>query len=93
MSLVTNLGSMLLNTRRASNAEFGMMQTSNRMINRIGQIGANPSFGMSNIKMLHEQEKDDMTRLQTLNLMRRLSRSMAEAAEKRIKAEKLDYYA
>ena len=87
MSMVSNLFSLQLNTGRSSNAEFGIMKTSNNITNRAMKAGS-LSFGSNNLKTIHEQEKNDMAKLHTMNLMRTISQAMAESAEK-----KLDYYA
>ena len=86
MSLVSNLTSMIMNTRMASDAEFGIMNTSNRIMNRVAQAG-NIGFG-ANLKQIHDQENKDMLHLQNLNLMRKIAEAREEADKKR-----LDYYA
>jgi len=93
MSLISNLFSLQMNTRRASDAEFGMMRTSSQIINRACQPIGSPSFGMNNLSQLHQQEKNDIVRLQTLSLMRKISNAMAESAKERLKEKNLDYYA
>ncbi len=88
MSLVSGLGSMLMNTRIASDSEFGMMNTTNRMMSRVAQAGNTPGFGSDGLRAMHEQEKNDMANLQMMNLMRKIANSRAESDKKR-----LDYYA
>ena len=95
MSFVSNVMALSLNKRRASNAEFGRMKTTNRMMNRIRQAGNSPSFGANNLNQMHEQEKNDMSKLHTFNLMRMISNARAETAEKMAKenAKSFDYLA
>lgn len=85
MSLGINLFSQQLNARRASDSEFGMQSTTNKMFNQIGQIGRSPGFGMNNLKQLHEQDKNNQTQMLNLSLLRKISLAMQESAENRAK--------
>jgi|GEM_PF-2937117 len=85
MSLAANMFAVQLNTRRASDAEFGMFQTADRMRNRVRQAGNSPSFGMNNLNQIRQQENRDLANMLTFGLMRRISQSMAESAKKMAK--------
>lgn len=84
MSLISSLMSLQLNRRRSMDAEYGMLNTSNRMYERIGQIGNSPNFGMNSLRQLQEQEKRDLAGMHRFSLMRKLSNVMAESAKKMV---------
>lgn len=84
MSLVSCVFAQMYNTRRQSDAEMGMSMTANRMMNRVRNAG-NLGFGMGSLRLMHEQEKNDMARLQMLSLQRSASQAMSESFGKMAK--------
>ncbi len=82
MSLVSSFMGLQLNSLRASDSEFGMLKSSERMFNRVSTAGANPSFGRANLGLLHARENNDIANMQQLSLLRKISMAMAESNEK-----------
>jgi hypothetical protein len=78
MSLVTSLFTSLYNTQRQSDSEMGMSMTANRMMNRVQNAG-NIGFGSKAMWKMHQQENNDMARLQMLRLQRLESQAMADS--------------
>ena len=84
MSITSLTFGLLSNTRRASDAEFGMMRSAHQITQGVQQA-SNPSFSGNQLKALHDRENNLMTKFHMSNLFRTIANARAESAQKLLK--------
>ena len=86
MSLASLTFGLFSNTRRASNAEFGMMRSARQITQGVRQAGnPNLNFSGNQLKALHDRENNLMAKFHMNNLFRTIANARAESMDKLVK--------